>query len=440
MKLLIIFVYILISAVFTQAFKRKYDFLMNPHVLFTWFWSFCASMTVTFDYFGIRPVGLQVHLYSVLFLVTFNLVSIIFPLKSKEMQENEQQYNGIQDNEQDHEQQCNEMQEDEQQSNTTLISRGIYLRIFLLEIVALYFYSQYFFMSLTALLAGDAALIRSEIYFAEEDTFFTRLLPSAVLTAITYVSLYLFYKSKNKLYLLNAILIVTIQSITSMGRGALLSFIIINVLLVVLDKHKLELNSKPILIGLFAVIVLTVFGRGADFFSSVVVYFSGSFAFLDYIINYPQDYGLDQYHYGLLTFSPITEPLLYFLKAIGATTEKIPSYWINLYVQDFVDIGDSHHILNFNNNTTTLLPFLLDFGAIGIIIGASFLAIMSMFFYRGYLSDSPIDSLIYIYLVGGLFTTTMSYQFLMGVTPFVTIACFYFILKGSSLMPNNAVE
>lgn len=407
MNLLLIILYFFISAIFTRAYKKKYGFLMNPHVLFTWFWSFCSSLTTCFSLFGLRSVGIQVHLYSLLFLFTFNVVSYLFPLSNSSIDKHNRT------------------------KNVLLKLTPIRNRLIAFEIVALVFYSQYFFMSLAALVAGNAALIRSEIYFAQEDVFFTRLIPSAVLSALVYVSLYLYYKTKNKFYIINAIFLVAVRSITSMGRGALLSFIIINVLLILLDKHKLKLKSKPVIIGMVAVVVLTVFGRRSEFVSSFVSYFSGSFAFLDYIVNNPRDYGLNEYHYGLLTFSPVTEPLLYFLKVVGVTTAKIPSYWINLYVQDFVDIGDSYNIMYFNNNTTTLLPFLLDFGTFGIILGAAFLAILSMLFYRGYKSGSPVNLLIYIYIISGLFTATMSYQFLMGVIPLVTLACFYIILRGN---------
>lgn len=406
MNMLFVILYILISAIFTRAFKGKYGFLLNPHFLFTWFWSFCASLTVSFGYMGLISVSPQIHLYSLLFLFSFDFFSwFLFTSGSKKY---------VQDS-------CKEV----------LKLSPLNKRLVFFEVIALLLYSRYFLLSLAALLAGNATQIRTEIYFAQEDTFFTRLIPSAVLSAVVNISLYLFYKTKKKWYMVNAVLIVLIQSITSMGRGALLSFIIVNALLLLLDKHKIKLKSKPILIGIVAIFFLTVFGRESDIIKSFVLYFSGSFAFLDYIISNPQNYGLDQHHYGLLTFSLVTEPLLYILKVIGVTTAKIPSYWINQYVQDFVDIGNSNTIISFNNNTTALLPFLLDFGTIGIVVGAAFLAFLSVISYTGYMSGSPFSSLIYIYIIRGLFTATMSYQFLMGVTPFVIISCFYLIMKGN---------
>ena len=173
---------------------------------------------------------------------------------------------------------------------------------------------------------------------------------------------------------------------------------------------------------------MTVFVRGGNMFSSLVRYFSGSFSFLDYILDHPLDYGLNVRHYGFITLSPITEPLMYVIKVLGLSSERIPSYYLNLYVQDFVDLG-AREVVMFNNNTTTLLPFLLDGGLVGVIFGGFFLALISMKFYDYFVSRKTIGAIMYLYIVNGLFMTTISYQSFMSITPFVALAVIYFCVK-----------
>lgn len=137
---------------------------------------------------------------------------------------------------------------------------------------------------------------------------------------------------------------------------------------------------------------------------------------------------MDVWHYGLITLSPITEPLMYILKVVGLTTEKIPSYYLNYYVQDFVDIGAKETVM-FNNNTTTLLPFLLDGGIIGILFGAIILAYLSIKTYIKFVNNKIIGSLFYLYVVNGLFMTTISYQVFMGLGPIIMITVSYVCFK-----------
>ena len=174
---------------------------------------------------------------------------------------------------------------------------------------------------------------------------------------------------------------------------------------------------------------MTISVRGGDMLNSLITYFSGSFSFLDYILANPRDYGLDTYHYGMMTLSPITEPLMYILKVIRLTTEKIPSYYLNLYVQDFVDIGSSNTTVMFNNNTTALLPFILDGGWIGVIFGGWFLAFLSSKTYSYFVNQSIVGGILYLYVVNGLFMTTISYQSFISITPFLALLVIYYCVK-----------
>ena len=131
----------------------------------------------------------------------------------------------------------------------------------------------------------------------------------------------------------------------------------------------------------------------------------------------------------MMTLSPMTEPLMYILKVIRLTTEKIPSYYLNLYVQDFVDIGSSNTTVMFNNNTTALLPFILDGGWIGVIFGGWFLAFLSSKTYSYFVNQSIVGGILYLYVVNGLFMTTISYQSFISITPFLALLVIYYCVK-----------
>lgn len=399
--------YITITFIFSYFFKRKYGAWINPHNLFTWLWTLCASIATFIEQWGMRHVQDRVHIYSIIFIVIFNIVCLSFRI--------------------------DKISNLHHTATHDYKLKSIWQRMLLFELIALALYGRYFLLSFAALLAREAETIRMGIYYAQEGTFFTRTVAGSVLSAIAYLSLYLYYQTNKKTFIYNSLFIVLVKTITSMGRHEILSFVIVNILLSVFQKRKALIQNRYIF-GAFIILVLVTSVRGAQLGRSMITYFSGSFAFLDYIISNPADYGLGELHYGMITFSPITEPLLYFLKGIHLTTAKIPSYWLNVNIQEFVDIGDSSHVMYYNNNTTALLPFLLDFGVIGIPIGAITLAIFSNLFYKGFTQNEPVQSAAYIYVLSGLFSLTMSYQSFMGVTPFIVVLTFYMIMRKTIIM------
>lgn len=401
--MIVLIIYVIICSLFTPVFKKKYGFFANPHNLFILFWSICASLSVI-NLNNLRDVDIKVHVYGIVFLFTYCVVSRISLIDGNRVKVN---------------------------NEYVLNLKKINVKIAIVELLALTLYYQYFFQACTALIAGDVQSIRTA-YYSSERSFFTLTVPETVLWAVMFVEVFLYHKTKKIRYLINSILLVGVITITSLGRWALLYFIIENAIIVIMVEHKIKLSSKPVLIGIGSIIAVTIIGRNSDLIESFITYFTGSFSFLDYIVSHPNDYGLDKLHYGIITLSPITEPLLYFLKVIGATTEKIPSYWLNENIQEFVDIGNASRIALYNNNATALLPFLLDFGPVGIPIGASFIAILSAIFFKGYLQGKPIYVLLFLLATTSLFTTTMSYQSYMGITPCVFFLVFYFIMHDNN--------
>jgi len=397
----LIIIYIFVFIVVSSLFKKKYGYLTNTNFYVTLIWVFFAIISII-NPLDFRQPRLEVHIYSLIFIVCYNLFCYSFKIEKRTL---------------------------ELEHIESSLLASINRRLFVVEIFALLAYSPIFFLSLSAFLSGNAADVRMSIYYGEEANFFNKTIPVAILTALQTISIYLYFRTQKRKYLFNALLIVAITSITSAGRGSIFSFIVLyfyaNHLF---SKSNIKKTKLPLYLAICGMFLMTVSVRGGNFLRSIVSYFSGSFSLLDYILQNPHDYGLDNYHYGLITLSPITEPLLYILKVLRITTEKIPSYWININVQEFVDIGSVRNIAMYNNNTTTLLPFLLDGGVVGIIFGSLFLAFFSVFFYNKFVKQRMIGAIYYLYIVSGLFLLTISYQTFMGVTPGISFLIIYFVI------------
>lgn len=398
-----ILVYAMILLMSGKVFKKKYGYLCNAIFLTTAIWCVFASIA------ALNPIGLRspmpmVHVYSVLFLLSFNIFSYVVRIKkSGKILNKIACYDNM---------------------------NKVNIRIVIVEVLCLIILAPMLMLGIKAILSGNAGDYRFSVYFGTDAGFFTKTVPVAILNSIMIMSLYLFFNNKSKGHLLNSLVIVLVLSVLSSGRGSIFCFLMIYLFMnTVYSSFNIKTSKLPIYIGVSGIIFMTISVRGGDMLSSLITYFSGSFSFLDYILANPRDYGLDTYHYGMMTLSPITEPLMYILKVIRLTTEKIPSYYLNLYVQDFVDIGSSNTTVMFNNNTTALLPFILDGGWIGVIFGGWFLAFLSSKTYSYFVNQSIVGGILYLYVVNGLFMTTISYQSFISITPFLALLVIYYCVK-----------
>lgn len=397
MKFLLVLMFILVLYFVKKYSTKKYGYISNVNFIVTLIWVVFAVISI-FNPLDLRQPDTLVYYYSLVFLISYNVFCLTrnIPFKSYNVSEYDN-------------------------AKLKIINR----RIVLVEMLALLVYSPLLLLSISAFLAGRGDEVRMSIYFGGEATFFTRNIPNAILTTIMIISLYLYFRNNSKIHLVNSLLLVGLLSIASAGRGEMFCFISLYLFLVLLHRrYGLKVSRIPLYLAIAAISVMTVSVRGGDIYRSMVTYFSGSFSFLDYILDHPVDYGLDEYHYGIITLSPITEPLIYILKALHLTAEKIPSYWLNLYVQTFVDIGGGHEAM-FNNNTTILLPFILDGGIVGIIFGGIFTAFLTMKSYNYFIKGNAIGGVFFLYVMNSMFMSTISYQGFMSVTPFVALLIIY---------------
>ena len=152
-------------------------------------------------------------------------------------------------------------------------------------------------------------------------------------------------------------------------------------------------------------------GSILGFMDNIIMYLSGSLSFLEYILSNPIEYGLnDGLMYGYMTFAFILEPIILVLKSVFGINAKIPSYYFNNYVQNFVNISDTGISL-YNNNTTMFFNFIKDFGIYGVYISVIFLVTFIVNMEKKFYRNNNIRNLFYlIYLYTIIFTSSISYK------------------------------
>lgn len=396
------YIYIFITYIVGISFKKKYGYLLNVNFITTLIWSVCAILAYI-NPMGFVPISNEVYYYSFLWLIVFNITSLFFKI--------------------------NHLSQDLTAPFTSDNERSIWKKIRLVSFISFVMYLPLAIPGILAFASGNYVLVKS-LYYDENSSFlymyFVKLIPMAIMRAVSISSLLLYFKNSKRNYLYHSFVFMLIPTITSITRVDLFIFLSTYVILLIIFKHHRKVSYKPLIWGILSMILVTVTFRGNDIIKAIVSYFSGSFSFLQVIIDNPADYGLYESKYGYMTFALFFEPIILVLKVLGLTTIKTPIYWFNTYCQPFVNISQFDEFY-FNNNTTILYNFLLDNGAWGIIVGSIFLSLLLIRSYKIFTNGSLFGTLLFLYISDGLFTSTMSYQPFSGLAPIVITITFYYI-------------
>jgi oligosaccharide repeat unit polymerase len=286
--------------------------------------------------------------------------------------------------------------------------------------------------------SGSLATVRN-LYFS--DTNFSSMyldlvfknLPIGLLQSIVIVYAYLSFETRRFKYIIFAFFNAAFVTLINGGRYTMMMLIYVILVLwmlytpgwVALLPKGYKKRVKGILFALLLVMVSITLSRGQKIWNSIIVYFSGSLSFLDYIMENPSQFALDAHLYGYLTFGAFLEPFVLVLKVLGITSAKVPSYEFNVLGQQYYNIGADGISLLFNANTSVLYYFLRDFGFFGIVIGGLFLSFLWSRSYNNWKSGDTFSTLVFLYLCSVMFNTLMTYQ-LFGQGPFIMIATFLF--------------
>ena len=295
---------------------------------------------------------------------------------------------------------------------------------------------------ITYLMATGSLVAARNYYFSGEvfSSYYLgeifKTIPMSMLNAMMLGWVFYSFRMKNYRYLIIAFIDVILISVLNGGRYAILG--VLYAIVIMLFSGELKFNGfnffrikkykRYILASICFVVIFMIYitiTRGQSLISSIVSYFSGSYAYLDYILDNPSQFALNEKTYGYLTFGSITEPFVIMLKVLGITDAKVPSYEFNIYCQNFYNIGTGTKVFMYNANTSVLYYYLRDFGFLGIIIGAIFFSSCLIYAYNRRLNNT-FYSLCFVYVCIALFNSLMTYS-LFGTGPLYTIITFWLI-------------
>lgn len=195
--------------------------------------------------------------------------------------------------------------------------------------------------------------------------------------------------------------------------------------LTIIRKYKKRIRNIAVLSTGIMFLITAI--RGQAVLKSIVMYFSGSLSYLDYIISNPSIFALDKPTNGYLTFGVVTEPIVLIMKTMGLTSIKVPSYEFNIYCQQYYNIGTGTKEVLINANTSIIYYFLRDFGILGIFIGAIFVSSATIYAYNNWKSrGNKFYGMIFVYMCYTLFNSLMTYQF-FGTMPLFIFFTLYLL-------------
>lgn len=247
---------------------------------------------------------------------------------------------------------------------------------------------------------------------------------------------HVFYSFETKRYKALAVAVFNTVLITVVNGGRYAIMLLIYSILILWMTNHISLSDskwinkyrksikRTVIIILLAMVALTV-NRGQVIYRSVIGYFSGSISFLDYIVQNPQLFELDQPLHGYLTFGFILEPIVFLLKYLRITDAKIPSYYFNIVGQNYYNVGNGTQTHYMNANTTIIYHFIRDFGFLGIIIGALLVGTLTVLFYnRWKKKNDRFAGMLFIYMCNVLFNSIMTNQLFANTPLFVFFAIY----------------
>ena len=92
-----------------------------------------------------------------------------------------------------------------------------------------------------------------------------------------------------------------------------------------------------------AMVVVTI-NRGQKIIENILLYFSGSLSYLDYIIEHPSQFASNQPLHGYLTFAAFIEPIVLLLKVLGLKQSKFPRMSLTFIARNIYNIGNRFKI------------------------------------------------------------------------------------------------
>lgn len=354
---------------FVEAFavflgKKKYNNLANPIIIYSTVWLIPTIFSLTGLY------GLYITSVDTIVIIIINVIFFCFSCFFVNGQ-NLSRYLS----------EC---------SDDRMISKNQLSIIVGLNLLANIWASQFVIKMLPSIVAGDWALARSYYLLAAINhtvyTVLTSLTLQWIVQPIFYataiISACLLAKGKpNYLLIIISVVDTLCIVIATAGRSVvfrvivfyMMAYLLINVEHSKLRKriHDLPMFVKILFVCAIAGLVFITSQRkmsgNSTILQNVYVYFVGPIPYLDNIIKNPDNYALyDNLLLGRATFGFITNPIEIIASRLFNFDYRGVDNIITTYVSQYVYISPT---LRANAFSTSIYPFMMDFGVLGIIIG-----------------------------------------------------------------------
>lgn len=212
--------------------------------------------------------------------------------------------------------------------------------------------------------------------------YITNIIPRGICSACFILSILKFYKQETK-YIRYAIVLMMVNILSFGGRTIILEFILEYLIAFFLfrKQSKMRLNYKMIALFILVIVLMSISrGIGLGFLNMLEKYFFEQFSFLQLILDNESLFGIQpgaELHFGTITFGFLLSPF-YLFASLFFNKIELPSYYVDIHSQIFYNIGTTSHEI-INNNTTSIYPFILDFGTKYYFLGFVLLAIILCF-------------------------------------------------------------
>ncbi|TDL61520.1 oligosaccharide repeat unit polymerase [Rhodococcus qingshengii] len=407
MYLLLYSIIILLSLYLT---KIKYRTVIKSNILFTLIWCTCAGIS-SIGFYGLYKPSAIIHFYSLTAIITFNIIFFIH---------NRNKENPI---------------------NTRNIKGKARLNIiYILNFISWLYLSEFLIKALDIINSIGLKGLRGYAYDSSKGfaTTFELLIIQWIIEPIFIATIliavvYIVLGKKAPLLKIISIISVTIYTLTFGGRYLIVRVLMYYIFTLLITKStQLKVLGKKKVNKLFiGAIILTIiiltnqrsWGE-SSFIESTLVYYVGSFTFLDVLLKATSNMSpMPLFGGGIFGFvyNLIVTPLIMILDLPYINSNYIITQVTS--IPRMISPTQSYLAM-----TTMLYPFLRDFGYLGIIIGTSFLAwIISSAEIRLKRTNKLFLLCFYVYLCFVLFDSVMSYQLLFPSAGVTLLALYLFI-------------
>lgn len=421
--------YLAIMVVVTFVSKKKIGKTVNIISLFTFVWV-AIAVTSTLGFYDLRKPSSNIHFLSILYIITADIIMLLFMHGNK----------------------LTDSDVTEKTNADRHFQRIDCIGARTLQIIALMLMSILFYRAVHILLnTGSISAVRSAFYGEDYSgkyifNFLCRQVPTGIMEALIIYYTYIAFAFYSPKYLMNAVFNVLVVTVTSGGRYEIILFILVLLMNFLIGsvqmknendgwKRKYKRIISRLLICLVVVAVyITLKARNGGILKGIVSYSAGSLSFLDLIFENPEQFGLTERLNGYMTFGALIEPVMLFLKFIGVTSAKTPSWYFNYHCQPFYNITTGVNRLYFNNNTSVLYFLYYDFGSIGAVIGGIWLGGIISRLHNRMIKDDILSSIMYIYFGSILLLTPMYYKF-FNCNAVFSVMALYWCAKRYRILP-----